>query len=134
MSSAARFASLPRRTNALVSAAQTTRDNPGSNVVTVFAAGANGSRIENVRVQATGTTTAGVVRLYISDGTTHALWREVLVPAITPSTTVSPFAADIDLSLEACVLVAGQSIRATTHNAEAFRIHVSGGDFGAVPA
>lgn len=110
-----------------IATANSARDGTGT-VGTVFAAGADGSRIDSVTVVATGTTTAGVVRLFIHNGTAYFLWKEILVSAITPSTTVevfrSVFIPDVPL-----VLPTGYSLRASTHVAENFCVHVSGGDW-----
>lgn len=130
MSTAPAFASTPRNAIGQVTAANTARDGTGT-VVTVFTAGAAGSKIERVRIQATGTTTAGVVRLFIHDGTNFRLLREVLVGAITPSVTVEAFSANVDLSTpdQVIVLPIGYSLRASTNNAETFNVFVVGGDY-----
>lgn len=127
MSSNANYAATPRTAVAQLSTANTARDGTGT-IVTVFTAGASGSRVDDLLITATATTTAGVVRLYIHDGTTARLWREVLVSAVTPSTTVSPFSATLNnLGL---VLQSGYSLRASTNNAETFNVCVTrAGDF-----
>ena len=53
--------------------------------------GTNGVKIEEVDFVGTGTTLAGVVQLYLYDGTTYHAHFSQLVTAITPSTTVIPF-------------------------------------------
>lgn len=127
MASNANYAATPRTAVAQLSAANTNRDGTGT-IVTVFTAGASGSRVDDLLITATATTTAGVVRLYIHDGTAARLWREVLVSAITPSTTVSPFSAT--LTNLALLLQSGYSLRASTNNAEAFNVCVTrAGDF-----
>jgi hypothetical protein len=42
----------------------TARDGTGSNLITAFTAGSNGSRIENIRFKALVTTTAGMWRAW----------------------------------------------------------------------
>jgi hypothetical protein len=130
MAASPAFAATPRCGIGQVTTANTARDGTGT-VGTIFTAGASGSRIENVRIQAAGTTTAGVVRLFIHDGTNFRLFREVLVTAITPSTTVEAFSITLDFSANgACILLpTGYSIRASTNNAETFNVAVFGGDF-----
>lgn len=124
------FASTPRCAIGQVSAANTNRDGTGT-IVTIFSAAIAGSKIERVRIQAVATTTVGVVRLFIHDGTNARLIREVLVPAVTPSTIVEAFSADVDFSgLEQVLpLPPGYSLRASTHNAEAFNLFAAGGDY-----
>ena len=130
MATAPVFASTPRCAMAQATAANTNRDGTGT-LVTVLTAGATGSRLERVRIVAAGTTTAGVVRLFIHDGTNARLLHEMLVSAITPSTTVQVWSADIDMSFNggSILLPNGYSLRASTHNAETFNVIAIGGDF-----
>jgi hypothetical protein len=127
MSTAAQYASTVRTAQATVSVANTARNGTGT-IVTVFTAGASGSRIDDIYITATGTATAGVVRLFLNDGTNTYLWKENLVTATTPSTTVAVFQAV--LLNQALVLQSGWSLRASTNNSETFNIQVTrAGDF-----
>ena len=123
----ANYANTPRAALGQVSTANTARDGTGT-LATIFTAGSSGSRIDDIKIQATGTTTAGVVRLFLHDGTNARLYDEILVPAITPSTTVEAFSAMlVNLGI---VLPSGWSLRASTNNAETFNVIVSrAGDF-----
>lgn len=127
MSTTPIFTATPRCANAAISTANTNRDGTGT-IGTVFTAGANGSRIDFIRIVASATTTAGVVRLWIYNGSAYFLWKERLVSAITPSATVAVFNDSVldDLPL---IIPSGYSLRASTHNAENFNIHAMGGDF-----
>jgi hypothetical protein len=127
MATAAQYAATPRSAVAQVSAANTNRDGTGT-TVTVFTAGANGSRIDDIWIVGTGTTTAGVVRLYVNDGTNTRLWQEVMVTAITPSVSVQVFNAA--LYNQALILPNGWSLVASTQIAETFNVIVTrAGDF-----
>lgn len=130
MASAPSFAATPRVDAVAIATANTNRDGTGT-IGTVFTAGASGSRIERVRIQASVTTTAGVVRLFLHDGSAYFLIKEVLVTAITPSTTVAAYSADVDFSdlSQLIILESGWSLRASTHNAENFNVAAFGGDF-----
>ena len=123
----ANYASTPRAAVGQVSTANTNRDGTGT-LATIFTAGASGSRIDDIVIKAVGTTTAGMVRLFLHDGTNARLLDEIAVPAITPSATVPSFVAKlVDL---AELLPNGWSLRASTNNAETFNILVTrGGDF-----
>jgi hypothetical protein len=69
-----------------------------------------------------------VVRLFISDGTNVRLWQEILVSAITPSTTVQVWS--YTLLNQALILESGWSLQASTNNAETFNVIVTrAGDF-----
>ena len=127
MATTAQYASTVRTAQAQVSTANTNRNGTGT-IATVFTAGSNGSRIDDIYITATGTTTAGVVRLFLNDGTNTYLFEEILVTAITPSTTVQVFQfTQLNLGL---ILANGWSLRASTNNAETFNIQVTrAGDF-----
>lgn len=135
MATTAQFTAQPTIDVAQVSTANTNRDGTGT-IVTVStgpsssAANGVGKRINRVSVTATGTTTAGAVRFYIStdNGTTNRMICERIVPAITPSTTLQVFRAEIG-ELVGLTLVGGGNclLRASTNNAETFNILVEGG-------
>jgi len=83
-----------------------------TNVATVYpnTSGA-AAKCTLLRVKANMATTASNVRIFLYDGTTYYLWKEVLTATLTPSGTVKSFeweeAQDIDIPT-------GWSIRATT--------------------
>jgi hypothetical protein len=120
------FSSTPRVGSAQVSAANTNRDGTGT-VVDVLTGVAAGTKVFEVVVQATGTTTAGMVRLYYYDGTNTRLWDEILVSAITPGASTQAFRYSKTYSN---LLLAGSThkLQASTHNAETFNVIASGGD------
>lgn len=120
------FVLTPNAVPIQVSTANTARDGTGT-LGTVVTAGANGTRIEGVRVQAAVTTTAGVVRLFITDaaGANPKLFMEILVSAITPSTTVEAFSAE-RIFTRPLFLASGQLLKASTHNAEAINVFALG--------
>lgn len=127
MATAAQYAATPRSAVAQVSTANTNRDGTGT-IATVFTAGSNGSRVDDIWIVGTGTTTAGVVRLFVNDGTNTRLWQEVMVTAITPSVSVQVF--NTALFNQALILPNGWSLRASTQIAETFNVIVSrAGDF-----
>ena len=65
----------------------------------ISAMGSNGTRIESVKLTGTGTTVSGVIGLWIFDGTTSRLFTEVVVPVVTPSTTVATYESTIPLGI-----------------------------------
>lgn len=123
------FANIPFVANAQIATANTNRDGTGT-VGTVFTAptttGCAGSIVEKVTICATGTTTAGVVRLFLHDGSNYRLLDEVLVSAITPSASVKVFQQVVTLNM---YIPNGSSLRASTHNAETFNIIAQGGHY-----
>jgi len=114
---------------AQVTTANSARDGTGT-IVTVISGNTNGTRIHKIRMQATETTTAGMIRLFIYDGANTRLWLEEQVIAATPSATVPAWSSEILLYGEAALVIpSGYSLRASTENAEAINIIVEGGDF-----
>jgi hypothetical protein len=120
----------PRVAVGVISTANTNRDGTGTGPATaIFTAGSSGSKVEEIRVKARGTTTAGMVRLYLWDGsgTDGHLFDEVPVTAITVSATVEAFEATV--TYDNLFVQSGWSVTASTHNAETFGVLVFGGDF-----
>jgi hypothetical protein len=113
-----------------ISTANTNRDGSGT-LGSVITGTTNGTHVSRITVQATASTTAGFVRLYIFDGgSVTELWKEIAITAATPSGTVAAFAYTLTLTGEtALVLPNGYILKASTHNAEAFNVIAEGGDY-----
>lgn len=116
---------------ALISTANSNLDGSGT-LGTVITAGASGSgwkgcRIESVTIKAIVTTTFGMVRLYVYDGTNTKLLTEVEVPAVIKSGVASSFMQT--LTLNNFELQAGYSLKASTQNAESFVVIAEGLDW-----
>lgn len=127
MSNNAQFASTPRTAATVIGTANTAVDGSGT-IDTVFTAGSSGSRIDSIMVKAMATTTAGVCRLWLHNGSNYFLWQELIMPAATPSATVlSSYAALDNIGL---ILANGWSLCASTHNANNMAVLVTrAGDF-----
>jgi hypothetical protein len=110
-----------------VSAANTARDGTGT-IVDLITAGAQGTMVELIRAQAVGTTTVGVLRVFIHNGVSYNLYKEILVTAIVPSTSVEAFSAELTFT-KPLVLPSGYKIGISTHNAEAFRVFAHAGNY-----
>lgn len=121
------FANTPRSAQGSLSAANALRDGTGT-VVTVFTAGASGSVVNLIRATAGGTVTAGVVRIFVHNGSAFFLLKELIIPATTPSTTVETYAIDYQ-PVVPLQLPATWSIRCSTNNAEQFYVTVNGADY-----
>ena len=132
MSTAANYASTPKCGIGQISTANTNRDGTGT-IGTIFTAGASGSRIDAINIKATGTTTAGMIRLFIHDGTNARLLTELPVLALTPSATLPSWETQLNTNTMTqvlpLVLPTGYSLRAATNNAETFNVIALGGDF-----
>lgn len=132
MSTTPQYASTPRVGIAQISTANTNRDGTGT-IGTVFTAGASGSRIDAIAIKATGTVTAGMVRLFVNDGTNTRLLAELPVVAVTPAASTPAYEVQLNQNtmsqLFPIILPTGHNIGASTQNAETFNVFAFGGDF-----
>ena len=125
-----------------VATANTAKDGTGT-VVTVFTAGTNGAKIDQIKVRALGTNVATVLRFFINNGsanstaTNNTLFHEVTVAATTLSEVAALADNDILISKGDNVIVpipylpAGYKINVTigTTVAAGLAITVHGGDY-----
>lgn len=132
MSASPNFAASPRVSSAAISTANPNRNGSGT-IGDVLLAGANGSRIDSVCIKATAATTAGMIRLFVNNGSTSVLVAEVPVTAITPSATTPSYQAVVsgvsNPDLFPLVLPTGYKLQAATEKAESFNVIAIGGNF-----
>lgn len=87
------FASTPNVGSGLVSATLDTSLTAPTNVTTIVTGGSSGTKVEELIVQGVGTTVAAVVNVFLHDGSTYNLYDQVLISAVTSSTTAVAFRA-----------------------------------------
>lgn len=120
------YAAIPRVHDVQpLSVANTNRDGTGA-LVTLSTGSAAGDAIEQVIIQATGNTTAGVVRFFLTTngGSTKNLIDEVSIAGVTPNGTTQAFRT-IASDLTGLILTSSQEILyASTNNAETFNVIV----------
>jgi hypothetical protein len=120
------FTNEPLVGSAQATVANANRDGTGT-IVVVATGNAQGTRIDLVRLHAIVTTTAGMSRLSLNDGSNVRLWDEIPVTAVTASGTVPAFKAEV-VPTEPLVLPnANWTLEASTQNAEAMNIFAHGG-------
>lgn len=121
------FVQTPKASKGRISAANTGRDGSGT-IVTIHTAGENGAFFKGLRVQAEGSTTSGVVRIYKQTAAAGniELIKEILIATITPSTTVEAASAEW-YPTGGITLGAGDLLMASTHVAETFGVFLEGG-------
>jgi len=121
------FANVPRIGLAQVSVANANRDGTTGTYVDVITGGSNGTKISEIVTEATVTTTAGMVRLFITDGTTTRMFDEIAIAAATVSSTVR---ANRVSTLYANLILPNASwrIRASTEQGQAINIFALGAD------
>jgi hypothetical protein len=113
--------------------ANTALDGTGT-VATVYTAGANGSRVDRLRIMHMGTNIASVLRVFINNGSTNAtagnnaLISEVTMAANTLSQVAAATITDLPLNI---VLKSGYKINVTTGTAVAsgYMVTAIAGDY-----
>lgn len=133
MAANAQYAATPKVGSALLTTADTSLTAP-TTVGTVVTAGASGTRIDYIDIQGVATTVAGIINLFLFDGTNYILWNQVPVIAVTSGTTAVAFQAllssNSNANLMPLTLPTGWSLRATTSTAQTgIRVTAYGGDF-----
>ena len=130
MATTPQFTTYPNIGLARLSVANPNRDGTGT-IVTLASTGTSGSRFDHVDVQATGTVTAGAVRLFIYNGSSYALFRETTVTPTTPSSTVQAWNSTWNFSTQNndLILPPAYGLGASTNNPEGFNVWAFGGDF-----
>jgi len=120
------FAVTPRIASVNVATANTNRDGTGT-VATLITGASTGTRIAEIVVQARVTTTAGMVRVFLHDGSTFFFFDEISVAAATASASVK--ATRVSTTYNNLVLPsASWSVRVSTHNAESIDVTALGAD------
>jgi len=123
------FTLTPVITAEVISTANTNRNGTGT-IVNLITGSENGTRIHKITINALGSTTAGAVRLFINTGTNVRMLKEIMVSAITPSSTVSVWTYTWTLFGEqAIILPQNYILGCSTNNAESFSVIVEGGSY-----
>lgn len=120
------FAVTPRIGAVNVATANASRDGTGT-VATLITGASTGTRVAEIVCQARATTTAGMVRIFLYDGTTYRFFDEVSIAAATVSASVK--GTRVSTSYANLVLPsASWSIVVSTHNAESIDVIALGAD------
>jgi len=120
------FAVTPRVASVNIATANTNRDGTGT-VATPITGASTGTRIAEIVCQARVTTTAGMVRIFLYDGSTFYFFDEVSIAAATVSASVK--GTRVSTTYNNLVLPnASWSVRVSTHNAESIDVTALGAD------
>jgi hypothetical protein len=127
------FVQAPKVSWGKVKAENTAMDGSGT-MVTVFTAGANGSKIDKIKVKHEGSSIATVLRFFLNNGSSNetpannTLWKEQSILANTsdPDGSCSEYEIDADL-----VLPTGYKLNMAVGTTIANYLHVTaeGGDY-----
>ena len=122
-----KFIDLPVIGKGVLSTAEPLRTAPTATVLIVTGKPA-GTVIELLRMVATGTTTAGMIRFFFKDGATFYFWKEITVAAITPSATVPAWEKELVPTGGSFTLPDTIEFHAATEKSEGFNVFAHGGD------
>ncbi|MBK6859641.1 MAG: hypothetical protein V9E90_08440 [Saprospiraceae bacterium] len=117
----------------IISTANSNLDGTGT-TVQIFQAGAaatyNGCELTSILIKAMGTTTPGMIRLFIanSDGSSKTLFAEVVVPSVTQNGTNQSFSHQV-LSQGSLSIRGDLKIYASTQNSENFSVIIAGSNW-----
>lgn len=130
------FTQTPLCVSGRVATANPNLDGVTGTYTTLVTGSANGTRISYIRIKALVTTTTGMIRFFVNDGTAVNLIAEVDVTVAAPSATVQSFEATLDFEyvtangeLSQVILATGDTLIASTEKAETFAITVFGGNY-----
>lgn len=90
MAAAPAYAVTSRVLAGLVPATQDTSNTAPTHVTSLGSAGSNGTKIAQIDVIPTATVVAGIVNIFLYDGTNYHLHEPVTIPAATVSATAAP--------------------------------------------
>jgi len=124
MATSPQYAAVPLSPAVLLSTANPNRDGTGA-VVQLVPMSTNGSRVDDIAIQAQGITSAGMVRFFLKRASSFFLLQEVVVAAQTPSATDLAFSARL-LNL-AWILDPTSELYVATEKAEAIAVLVTRG-------
>lgn len=121
------FAVTPRIGITQVSVANTNYDGTTGTYADVIIGAATGTRIAEIVIQAAATTTAGMVRLFITNGVITRMFDEVSVAAATVGASTK--ATRVSTTYNNLILPnASWKIIASTHNGVAINVFALGAD------
>lgn len=114
--------------NGQVSTANTNLDGTGT-LGTILTAASSGTEIQSVTIKGTVNTTAGMIRLFIYDGTNTKLLSEIPVEATTKSATAHSFSKRITFGGSGFALKSAWLLKASTEKGETFNVVAEGLDW-----
>lgn len=121
------FAVTPRISSVNIATANTNRDGTGT-VATLITAVAAGTRVVEIVCKAKGTTTAGMVRVFLHDGTSFFLFDEISIGAVASPGASTQTTRTSTLYNNLILPNASWSVRVSTNNAESIDVTALGAD------
>lgn len=124
------FIATPKTWTGEGNTANTNRDGTGT-LIDLVTGAATGSLVELIRAQFDETNDATVVRFFLSldGGTTKRLLKELIFPAVTPSTTVEAASQEWIPTVPLVLPDGSAKLYASVHTAKNVCVTVQGGDY-----
>lgn len=129
MATAPAFAATVNVGSGLVPATLDTSLTAPTNVTTIVTGGSSGTKVEELIFQAVLTTAAGVVNVFLYDGSTYNLYDQVLIAAVTSSTTAVAWRTNRQYSN--LIVKSGWTLRVSqtiSTNQSGIKVTATGGD------
>lgn len=123
------YAATPKVGAALLGAAETSLTAP-TTTSTILTAAASGTKVEQIQIAAIATTVAGMVYVFLHDGTNYRLFDVLAIPVNTVAATNAPYT--VAKTYDNLVLPTGWSLRASQSiagNASLLNLTAFGADF-----
>lgn len=99
--------------------------NGSGSITTIISAGSNGTIVNNVIINATGSTSLGMIRLFINDGSSNFLYEEIHVNANDQTEVVQSFNYTYNAPI---LLKNGFSLGVSTEMGDTFSVIANGND------
>ncbi len=112
-----------------VNTANANLDGTGTISTAIVTGASSGTQIKSVTIKSQVTTTAGMIRLFLYDGTNTKLLKEIPVMATTKSASAQSFSETVDFENSGFALKSGWSLKASTEKSEAMNVVAEGLDW-----
>ncbi len=130
MATTPQFTSTPVLTAGQVYIQNTGRDGSGD-LTDLITGSANGTKIEHIDIIASGSTSTGAIRFFLSNNTNNYLLLDQPISIVAATGSVAPFSTSIDFTSNNTqfILPSNYIIKAATYKSEPFNIFIYGGNF-----
>lgn len=112
-----------------ISTANANLDGTGTLSTAIVTGASSGTQIQSITIKAQVTTTTGMIRLFLFDGTNTKLLKEVAVPAVVKSACAQSYFEKVNFDGNGFALKSGWSLKASTEKAESFNVIAEGLDW-----
>jgi hypothetical protein len=112
-----------KQVNGQLTTANPNKDGTTGAYVTLVTGTANGSKVNQIDITALATTTLGMIRMFINDGTSTRLYKEIVVPIDTATATDPGWTTSVRPTN--LILTTSQTLKLSTEKSEVFDVVAS---------